>query len=592
MGLKKSLFHFADKALSLFDASGEVPCAVEPNDDQFFWTMRNLPIEFATQNMAVIGGIGSGKTTLIQLLLQSVAHRFKKDRMGPPEQLIIYDAKTEIIPILEAAGLSHTDPNFWILNPLDHRGASWAMGEAVEQPAYARALSRILAPRDEKSNAPFFSDGASLLIKETMTGLSEILSTTWTFRDLLNALDSPESIRAITAHNTRSAAIVSNILDDSKHAAGILSTLMTKLQDFEEVAALWHTGTARNGKTFSIDKFIQKPGVLVLGFDAELKEALWPANRVILNAITQKILTQPDSKRQPKFWFILDEFPAMQDLKFISDLMNRGRSKGACVLLGAQTISGLHAIYDKARTDEILGDCTFKTLLQTSDSTTAEWMSNVTGTIRYWEDDHSENDKGEGSASVKVQERRALNDSVFKFMPRADSGGEFHAVHITPKGPIYTRSLAEEVFAMRWEVNDKDPRIAIDRRENVKEQYLQSWTPQEAAWFRASRREVAPPPPKKPAEKPFTPKPFSDTEVPSAAESERPAPEKAKTGLKVEQKPWAPQKPTKDLSATAIEAITKASSKDPRDAGTKLPLITPTKRKPLSGLDRLEGDSR
>jgi hypothetical protein len=591
VGLKKSLFRFADRALSLLDSSAEVPCATEPNDSRFYWTMRNLPIEFATQNMAVIGGIGSGKTTLIQLLLQSISHRFKSDRKAPPEQLIIYDAKTEIIPILEAAGLSPKDPNFWILNPLDHRGASWAMGEAVEQPAYARTLSRILAPRDEKSNAPFFTDGASLLIKETMTGLSAIMATTWTFRDLLNALDSPESIRAIAAHNPRSEKIVSNILNDSKHAAGILSTLMTKLQDFEEVAALWHTGTSR--REFRIERFIQEPGVLVLGFDAELKDALWPANRVILNAITQKILNQPDSKRQPRFWFLLDEFPAMRDIEFVSDLMNRGRSKGACVLLGAQTLSGLHAIYGKPRTEEILGDCTFKTFLQSSDPATAEWMSNVVGTIRYWEDDHSENDNGEGSATTKIQERRALNDSVFKFMPRADSGGEFHAVHVTPKGPIYTRSWAEDVFAMRWKVPERNGYdSSIERRNEVEDQYLDPWTLDESEWILGSRQEEPPSPPKLPKPEAFTPRPFPETDVPASSPSERPAPEKAKRELKMEPKPWAPADRMKTIRITGIEQTASAPAKEPRDEKTKLPAISPTKRRPLSGLDSFDGGDK
>ena len=67
MGLLKHFSRLADFALSKFD-SGVEPCAVVPNDHQFFWGMRNLPLEVATHHMGVLGTTGSGKTTIARLL--------------------------------------------------------------------------------------------------------------------------------------------------------------------------------------------------------------------------------------------------------------------------------------------------------------------------------------------------------------------------------------------------------------------------------------------------------------------------------------------------------------------------------------------
>ena len=71
--------------------------------------------------------------------------------------------------------------------------------------------------------------------------------------------------------------------------------------------------------------------------DPVLKESIWPINALLLKALTQEILRGPNSS-QPRHWFVLDEFRAMENVDCVHDLLNRGRSKGASVLLGIQSI--------------------------------------------------------------------------------------------------------------------------------------------------------------------------------------------------------------------------------------------------------------
>ena len=173
------------------------PAAVFFDEDAVFLALRNLPVEEAVKHLAIIGCIGSGKSTLIQLFLQSIAPRFRADR-AEPEQLILFDGKCDALPQLAALGLNPEDESqsIYILDPNDERCAVWDLAEATRTPLMARYLATLLVP-EERSNAPFFPDSARDLIFAVLLGLGVAGNPKWDFRDLICALDSRERIRAI-----------------------------------------------------------------------------------------------------------------------------------------------------------------------------------------------------------------------------------------------------------------------------------------------------------------------------------------------------------------------------------------------------------
>ena len=469
------------------------PCARFFNEEMVFWAMRNTPITEAVKHFLVCGAIGTGKTTTIDLFLQSIVPRFKQDR-ATPEQLIIFDAKCDIIPKLANWGLSLEDDNeknnIWLINPYDKRSSTWAIAEAVKSPLMAQHFAAILVPEERQSTAPFFWTASRQLVYAAILALNRIAGSDWELRDLLCALTSRERITAITASHPRAKELAAAVLSDKQHSSGVVSTLATKLGHLEQVAALWHTAPKK--KPFSIAKFLERPGVLILGNDPVLRESLWPINSMILKSLSKQILRGPEV-RLPKHWFVLDEFPAMEQVESIHELVNRGRSKGASVLLGIQGLDRLTQLYDETGANDLLEQCSSKTFLRAGGPKTAEWIERFFGKYRRTESVHSESWSSTGrTASVQYNtvEQSIFLASFFMDLPFTGPGCPYVAVSDIPwlNKTLITRRFFDEVDSWRKKPQQGDKKVdTLQPRDDEADQTLEPWDADEIARFCPSK---------------------------------------------------------------------------------------------------------
>ncbi len=463
-------------------APQSAPSAVYFQEDHLFWAMRNLPIREATKHFLIAGAIGSGKTTAIKLFLQSIAPRFQMGR-GKPEQLIVFDAKGDLIPYLAALGHPPEAENVWIINPYDARSAVWNVAEAVQRPMMARHLAALLVPEEKNSNAPYFWTASRQLVYATILGLNSVAGPKWDFRDLLCALESRDHIKAVTARHPRAQRVAEAVLKDGQHSDGVISSLATKLGPFEQIAALWHSAPA--ARQFSIKNFLGMPGVLILGNDPVLRESLWPINAILLKALSQEILRGPEVL-EPAHWFVLDEFTAMEKVSCVHELVNRGRSKGASVMIGLQGIDKLNELYQETGANDLLEQLAQKTFLRAGGPKTAEWIERFFGKYRRTEPTYSEswNHRGEHSASIQYQvvERSTFTASTFMNLPFTGPGRPYIAVSDIPSEGI-------SLITRRW-YDTIDSWIAkplripsVIPRDSVREQNLEPWDTFEEASF-------------------------------------------------------------------------------------------------------------
>jgi len=463
------------------------PCALKFQESTCFWAMQNMPATEATKHLLILGVVGSGKTTAIKLYLKSIAPRFRAGR-EKPEQLIVYDAKRDMIPILAKLGLRPEDENVWILNPFDARGASWDMAATIRTPAMARYLASLLIPEEKNSSAPFFYRAARRVVYAVILGLNKVKPGNWTFRDLLCALDSKEHVVAVSSRHPRGKAIARGFSEDESHFPAIWSTIAAGVENFDEVVALWKTNP--NGRKFSITEFLKKPGVLILGTDPVFKESLWPINALILRALADEILSGPETL-SPRHWFVLDEFRAMEKVDCIHDLLNRGRSKGASVLIGLQSVDGLVDVYGDRPAEDILGQCANKTFLRTGNPMTADWIERFFNKVRRTEVSYSESWGKEYTFSYQyqLQDRPLFLGAKFLDLPLPVVGGQYEAIHDLPftGAATITKYFFDEVLS--WLEKPTDSRedlpdaAAVELRANARDQELAPWDPNEETDF-------------------------------------------------------------------------------------------------------------
>ena len=116
---------------------------------------RMLLPQIANTNFLFVGAIGSGKTTSILLLMQSVLPLIGQ---GLNRRALIYDAKTEFIPYLD----SMVPGKWFTFNPFDNRCVAWDMARDINDPASALELAEILINTNRQRNKSLLSkSGAS-----------------------------------------------------------------------------------------------------------------------------------------------------------------------------------------------------------------------------------------------------------------------------------------------------------------------------------------------------------------------------------------------------------------------------------------------
>ena len=114
------------------------------------WAGLPLPEHFSADSFLILGAVGSGKTVLLRMLLQSVVARIKP---GTDWRALAYDAKQDTIGLLYGMGL-HC--KVIILNPFDKRSYAWDMAKDINSPSAALQLASLIIPK-EKGETAFFS---------------------------------------------------------------------------------------------------------------------------------------------------------------------------------------------------------------------------------------------------------------------------------------------------------------------------------------------------------------------------------------------------------------------------------------------------
>ncbi|RYG99223.1 MAG: DUF87 domain-containing protein [Alphaproteobacteria bacterium] len=370
------------------------------------WGPYSLGPESATSHFLVCGATGSGKTTLIDVLMRTAFEAFSNDRRA-----LVYDAKQEVIPKLRALGL---EDRIRILHPFHADANPWNMAEDIDDPLSARQLAQTLISdssgrRDGDSS--FFDEACRDIVSIVVQSLSLCCTKSqWTFRDLLLALLYPENTKILLERDrTREGKpfpapmrVWRCYLDpettDERTRGNIRASLNAKLAVYEPVAAAWQQ---TKQPSFSLKRWQKGNEILVLGNDEAARAAIDPINRALFQRASELTLARTEGTGS-QTWFLLDEIRETGRLPALNPLLLKGRSKGACVVLSFQDVEGLREVYGTHLANEIVANCNNIALLRTNSAATAEWAAASFGKFLVVDHDKTTGIAGTDASSSKT----------------------------------------------------------------------------------------------------------------------------------------------------------------------------------------------
>jgi len=332
----------------------------DPESPTFLWGMAPLPLSDTPANFFVTGGVGSGKTITLRLLLGSVLPYIG---FGLDHRAVILDTKGTTASWL--AG-SHLGCPLHILNPLDPQGTAWDIAADLDSPLDVLRMATALIPPDTSAQ-PFFLDTARQIFSAVCLNFIQIAPGRWTLRDILLAMENREQLLSLLSR-TPQTAWAAEALTDKGTAASLISTIAAKLGPFEATAARWHHATNK----LSLREWLRGESVLLLGDSPASDNTVAPLQHAILNCLADLIVRQGNSTDR-RTWIVLDNLCQAGPLNGLARILHLGRSKGACVAFSFQDIAQLRNLYGRQAADELVASCLFKTALRTDSQETALW---------------------------------------------------------------------------------------------------------------------------------------------------------------------------------------------------------------------------
>lgn len=359
----------------------------QPSEERpYLFGNRWLSFEEARKHFLIVGSPGSGKTINIKILLKHVLKHQAKPNTNI--RAMVYDSKTDMLGVTAAMMGSEGElpQRLTIMNPFDARCSAWDIARDIEDSTMAADVATILAPAQAHSNNPFFIETSQRLLEGIITAFIDNAPGAWTLRDVIQAGTNADRLRTVLESSEETIGLV-DFFTPADTFNDVHSTLVGKLLVYRDVAACWDQATEEgkqkdgsNTRTISLEEWLDSDRVLVLGNSTRKKSAISQINQLIFSEANKVLLDRPGDG-EGETWFFLDELGELGQMDTLGDLMNRGRSKAAAVVLGFQDIGKIDSVYGRDVSRSIVGAAQNVALLHINDSQddTQRWASNVVG---------------------------------------------------------------------------------------------------------------------------------------------------------------------------------------------------------------------
>ena len=204
---------------------------------------------------------------------------------------------------------------------------------------------------------------------------------------------------------------------DSPQTQGVIATTVEHLHPIRAML-----GLIPQGGGISLREWLRDgTGWLFLPYLPAYSSLLAPLFTALVNLLMTEVLMLPDYPSR-RIFFVLDELGNLLKLQKLSQLVAVGRSKGAAVILGTQTIAKLNARYGPEVVKDIMNNCNLKLIFRLNDPDSARFAEQLLGTVEAEEKRRTDSlgvlDYKDGvSISTYVTQRSIVLASEFMHLP-------------------------------------------------------------------------------------------------------------------------------------------------------------------------------
>jgi len=351
----------------------------KPPADQI--TIGGIPIdrEVEPQHLLAVGGPGTGKSVLVEAVLDTVRVR--------GQRAVVYDSTGEFV-----SHYYRPDRDI-ILSPIDSRSALWSPWSEGTDPYSYQNLAQALIPDGQGENQ-FWSQAARAIFRAVIASTTDLSS----LLDLVFGADQELLLACLQAQGLAGLAGPSQMLASSRGEAATYLQPLAYLPD-------------PGGHPFSIRDWVKNESAdswLFVSSRADVHHSIRPLLSMWLGLAVQAAMSLPPS-RDRRIWMALDELPTLQKLPSLDLALAGGRKYGLAAILGVQSVAQIRDTYGRDAAAALLSHPSTRLTLRVGDSETATYLSQSIGDRHTVRKVASESTGGGGSS---VGEQHAIEASV------------------------------------------------------------------------------------------------------------------------------------------------------------------------------------
>lgn len=283
------------------------------------------PSDMWTRHALLVGGTGSGKSTVVKPLIEKV--------IAARERLILFDPKGEF-----TSGFGEPA----IIAPWDKRSFAWDIAKDMRNVGDMR---RFAAAMIEGSQDPMWANASRQILVGFVIYLKRSRGNDWGWRELADLVAMPQAslLAMMSRHHPEAVRAVERA---SVTTQGILINLSSFCSSIFDLAEAWCEAPESRRISF-VEWTLGRGGqtqVILQGHGsyAELSKSYVRGIIEVIASIVNSVEMEDNPSR--KLWIIADEFPQMGKVP-IRPLFEVGRSRGVRCVLACQDLAQLEEIH-------------------------------------------------------------------------------------------------------------------------------------------------------------------------------------------------------------------------------------------------------